>query len=256
VRAIKDEPGFRLDFNPPLPPGNLYQQHRQQHDPPVHSRIRYWDGRWVSDGLPHDYASLSSFAKYMILERFDKTHQTNSTGRSLNRRGDGGRLDGLLTQSPHTLVAGCTSTLSRKGDIGDERALVLTNSSHTFVAWTIISSDFGDGSVSVAVETTEAPVCASGAFKDRFPLTTQLGSEALGRGPAVVFDGRVVVFDAQVQQFEPPEEEGDDGDDDGDGGDESDDVDDDGGGAQLIDMEGKKADTHSSPDTLTSIRIT
>ncbi|CEM25418.1 unnamed protein product, partial [Vitrella brassicaformis CCMP3155] len=42
VRAIKDTPGFRLDVNPPLPgAGHLYERHRLEHDPPVHSEIFY-----------------------------------------------------------------------------------------------------------------------------------------------------------------------------------------------------------------------
>ena len=117
------------------------------------------------------------------------------------RRVGGGRLDGLLTQSPHTPVAGCTTTLSRDGRV---RCLVLTNSSHNFVAWITIV-DMGDGTgkddrqealtvkchvisvcsclsaVWVDVCTTEAPVCERGAFKDRFPMTTQLARVALGR---------------------------------------------------------------------------
>ncbi|CEM33927.1 unnamed protein product [Vitrella brassicaformis CCMP3155] len=39
VRAIKDEPGFRLTVDPPLPINHLYRQHRQLHDPPVRSRM-------------------------------------------------------------------------------------------------------------------------------------------------------------------------------------------------------------------------
>ena len=47
------------------------------------------------------------------------------------RRVGGGRLDGLLTQSPHTPVAGCTTTFSFGGRM---RFLVLDSSSHDFVA--------------------------------------------------------------------------------------------------------------------------
>ncbi|CEM23975.1 unnamed protein product [Vitrella brassicaformis CCMP3155] len=36
--AIMDQYGFRLEVDPPLPAGHLYQQHRQPHDPPVTSR--------------------------------------------------------------------------------------------------------------------------------------------------------------------------------------------------------------------------
>ncbi|CEM20437.1 unnamed protein product [Vitrella brassicaformis CCMP3155] len=37
LRAIKDQFGFELTIDPPLPPNHLYQQHRQPHDPPVRS---------------------------------------------------------------------------------------------------------------------------------------------------------------------------------------------------------------------------
>jgi len=204
VRAIKDEPGFRLDFNPPLPPGNLYQQHRQQHDPPVVSRICYRGGinyrsdisQWVS-GFPSTDASLSSFAKRTILQHFSSTHQTNSTVNVLNRYVGGGRLDGLLTQSPHTPVAGCTTTLSREdgpgwhGSICRVRFLVLTDSSHPFIAW-ISLLEWTDGTVDVRVATTEAPVAdAGGAFKHCFPVTTLLARVALGRVAPYVIDRQV-----------------------------------------------------------------
>ena len=39
--------------------------------------------------------------------------------------------------------------------------------------------------------TTEAPVSGSSAFKDRFPVTTQLARVALGRVGPYVFDGQV-----------------------------------------------------------------
>ncbi|CEM10031.1 unnamed protein product [Vitrella brassicaformis CCMP3155] len=193
VRAIKDQPGFRLAINPPLAAHHLYQQHRQQHDPPVRSSIFYRSGTggWVSTGFPTIYVSLSSFAKRMINQHFCSTPQTNRTSISLNRRVGGGRLDGLLTQSPHTPVAGCTTTRSWEDGIGEVRVLVLTNSSHNFVAWIVIS-EWGDGTVDVCVATTEAPAAGvSGAFKDRFPVTTRLARVALGRVAPYVFDGQV-----------------------------------------------------------------
>ncbi|CEM10013.1 unnamed protein product [Vitrella brassicaformis CCMP3155] len=168
VRAIKDEPGFRLDVDPPLAAGHL---------------------EWESGHLPTTDASLSSFAKHKILSYFYQTHQINRTSISLNRYVGGGRLDGLLTQSPHTPVAGCTTIFIRDGEV---RLLVLTNSSHNFVAWTLIQ-DLGNNYVDVRVATTEAPVVgAGGPFKHRFPVTTQLARVALGSGVAqYVFDGQV-----------------------------------------------------------------
>ena len=103
VRAIVDEPGFRLQVDPALPAGHLYVQHRQSHDPPVREGMYYlglvgirWPGRWESDGDgPYTKASVSSFAKYMIfdyfaktrliLNHFSETHQINETSITLNR---------------------------------------------------------------------------------------------------------------------------------------------------------------------------
>jgi len=123
----------------------------------------------------------------MVLSHFNATRRgQNGTSIRLNRRVGGGRLDGLLTQSPHTPVAGCTTTFGQKGSV---RILVLTDSSHTFVAWITIVDMRND--VYVSVLTTEAPVCVSSAFKDRFPVTTQLARVALGRVGPYVFDGQV-----------------------------------------------------------------
>ncbi|CEM26509.1 unnamed protein product [Vitrella brassicaformis CCMP3155] len=132
LRAIKNEPGFELKVDPPFPAGHLYGQHRQLHDPPVREGIFYSpDGGWVSTGCgPYTDASVSSFAKFMVLDHF-KYYV------------GGGRLDGLLTDSPHTPVAGCTTTIAC---LGDRRWLVLTNNSHNFVAWIWISIiGLGDG---------------------------------------------------------------------------------------------------------------
>ncbi|CEM38243.1 unnamed protein product [Vitrella brassicaformis CCMP3155] len=179
VRAIKDEPGFRLAVNPPLAAHHLYQQHRLQHDPPVRSRIYSPLINRLVSWDPYTDASSSSFAKKMIFHHFYWTHQINDTFDYLRYVG-GGRVDGLLTQSPHTPVAGCTTTLSREDDIGDERQLVLTDDSHNFIAWIRIGGSLmGDvDDLDVCVQTTEAPVCASGAFKDRFPVTTRLARVA------------------------------------------------------------------------------
>ncbi|CEM09021.1 unnamed protein product [Vitrella brassicaformis CCMP3155] len=171
VRAIKDEPGFRLTVDPPLAAHHLYQQHRLEHDPPVESRINYLGaiGTWESDGLPCTDSSVWSFAKGMACWWRPS--------------------DGLLTQSPHSPVAGCTTTLSSRD--GRVRCLVITDESHTFVAWIFIL-DNGNDNVRVWIVTTEAPVCVSGAFKDRFPVTTQLARVALGSDVApYVFNGQV-----------------------------------------------------------------
>jgi len=227
VLAIEDWSGFRLDVDPPLPAGHLYQQHRQQHDPPVRSCINYRSnsGGWVSFGFPTIDASVSSFAKHKILRNFFGTHQANRTSIHLNRFVGGGRLDDLLTQSPHTPVAGCSATLTCwDGWHGRLRYLVLTDSSYGFVAWITIQ-DIGYATVMVSVLTTEAPVSESGAFKDRLPVTTQLARVALGSGVApFVLDGRVVPQQQQQQQDDSDDDDdASDGDDmaDGSGGEDA-----------------------------------
>ncbi|CEM00936.1 unnamed protein product [Vitrella brassicaformis CCMP3155] len=233
VRAIIDQPGFELQVDPPLFPfpGHLYQQHRQPHDPPVRSiSIGYStdNARWVAFGdLGRIDSSVSSFAKFIILKHFHKTHQINDTFTTLNRGvGDSGRLHDLLTQSPHTRVAGCATTL---GLGGVARQLVLTDGSHPFVALITIIRSGNAAQMSVHVVTTEGAVCESGAFKHRFPVTTQLARVALGAVAPFVFDGQV------QQQQQQQDDDSDDDSDDGSGDEIGDGVDDgsgEGGGGE------------------------
>ncbi|CEM04827.1 unnamed protein product [Vitrella brassicaformis CCMP3155] len=191
VRAIEDEPGFRLTIDPPLAHGDyLYQQHRLQHDTPVQSSIDFYDEVPWSPTID---ASLSSFAKRMIIDHFKQTHPRTHRGywgyeqhTELDKRVGGSRLDTLLTQSPHTPVAGCSTTYSSRGYM---RYLVLTNGSHPFVAWIILEDELIDDNVWVTVKATEAPACGTAAFKIRFPLTSALARVMLGAGVAPhVFD--------------------------------------------------------------------
>ncbi|CEM25929.1 unnamed protein product [Vitrella brassicaformis CCMP3155] len=205
VRAIKDEPGFRLTVDPPPAADHLYQQHRLEHDPPVRDRIYYYnDGMWLSHSCASINASVSSLVKDKILDHFKQTHQIDDTGIFLNRYVGGGRLDGPLTQSPHAPVAECTTTLSLHG--GDVRELVLTDNSHPFVAWISIA-DTGNNTVFATVWTTEtaAPgVSEYAPFKDRFPLTTWVARVVLEVVAPFVFDGQVQQQQPQVQ---PPQQQ-------------------------------------------------
>ncbi|CEM14851.1 unnamed protein product [Vitrella brassicaformis CCMP3155] len=218
VRAINDEPDFDLEVDPPLFPDHPYRQHRLQDDPPVRSHIHYWErcGIWRSGGRFTD-ASVSSCAKRLILDHFDHTHKTYRTWRLLDRYVGGGRLDALLSQSPHTPVAGCSTTFSRQHG-RPLRYLVLTKSTHNFVAW-IHLGDYAN-IVEVSVWTTEAPVSGEGgAFKDRFPQTTALARVVLEAVGPHVFDGQQP---PQQPQPQPQQQGGDDSDDDDeDGVDES-----------------------------------
>ncbi|CEM11099.1 unnamed protein product [Vitrella brassicaformis CCMP3155] len=189
VRAIKDKPGFQLAVDPPLPAGHLFQQHRQQHDPPVQSGIDYFGdiNQWESS-FPSTNTSVSSFAKNKILNHFDRTHQPNRTRILLNRRVGGGRLDGLLIQSPHTPV-GPDAPPHSAGTAGT----VVCGFWCSPIAATASSRGLPFRILFVSVVTTEALVAGvrGGAFKDRFPATPQLARVALGRVAPYVFDGQV-----------------------------------------------------------------
>ncbi|CEM11145.1 unnamed protein product [Vitrella brassicaformis CCMP3155] len=79
IRIIRNEPGFTITLNPPLPqptrPIHPFSQHpfthhAKPHDPPVRCRIRWQPGvGWmtlrVNDG--HVYASASSVLKRLVL---------------------------------------------------------------------------------------------------------------------------------------------------------------------------------------------
>ncbi|CEM15698.1 unnamed protein product [Vitrella brassicaformis CCMP3155] len=191
LRAVKDQDGFEMDINPPLPANHPYQQHRQQHNPPVRSRITFVPalGWHMSLSRPLAYSSVSSCVKNIVIKHFEVTHQINFTRRTIHRHVDNNRLDTLLTQSPHTPVAGCTTTTSYRTTAGfTSRSLVLTGASHSFVAWIYIVEasfyNFGQpihNFVIVWVHTTEPAVSGvGGAFKDRFPQTTRLARVVLG----------------------------------------------------------------------------
>ncbi|CEM19618.1 unnamed protein product [Vitrella brassicaformis CCMP3155] len=132
LRAVKNEDGYEIDIDPPLPPNHLYQQHRQQHDPPVRSRIDYDPPvGWRSLGSL-DFASVSSWVKSVVIDHFTETRQINTTTtHSIDRHVDNSRLHTIVTQSPHTPVEGCTTTRSFHSTW---RCLLLTNAGHSFVA--------------------------------------------------------------------------------------------------------------------------
>ncbi|CEM12813.1 unnamed protein product, partial [Vitrella brassicaformis CCMP3155] len=216
LRAIKDEYGFDIDIDPPLPPIHPYQQHRQPHDPPVRSRIAYHlpEG-WQSMGAG-DYSSVSSFVKTIVIGHFNGTHQINCTSRPVSRHVDNHRLHTIVTQSPHTPVEECITTTSYLPLVGLRRSLVLTDACQSFVAWIAVTDVANIGQPSMAqqqgrecsatlisvlcchsfgvrvwVMTTESAVSGvGGAFKDRFPVTTRLARAVLGAvNSAILSDG-------------------------------------------------------------------
>ncbi|CEM30553.1 unnamed protein product [Vitrella brassicaformis CCMP3155] len=187
LRAVKDEDGFELTIDPPLPAGHLYQQHRQQHDPPVQSSIdcRPNDGWGLFDA--RHYSSVSSFVKVIIINHVRATGQRNHTSRPIPRHADNNRLGILLTQSSHRPVARCTTTTSYRSP--GQRHLVLTDATHSFVACIKITG-LDRNTVGVSIFTTEAPVCVGDAFKDRFPATTRLARAVLWEVIAAMIFGQ------------------------------------------------------------------
>ncbi|CEM14030.1 unnamed protein product [Vitrella brassicaformis CCMP3155] len=65
LRAIKDQAGFEIDFDPPLPPNHPYQQHRQPHDPAVRSGVYYGSSSTASGGLTSTTA-LAAFSTGLL----------------------------------------------------------------------------------------------------------------------------------------------------------------------------------------------
>ncbi|CEM10250.1 unnamed protein product [Vitrella brassicaformis CCMP3155] len=193
LRAIKDQEGFELTIDPPLPPNHPYQQHRQQHDPPVRNRITFVLalGWHMSLSRPRDYSSVSSYVKSIVIDHFRGTHQINFTRRTIDRNVDNNRLDTIVIQSPHTPVEGCTTTASYRCTDGfRRRRLILTDAGHPFVAWIYIMEASFHNFVHAWVCTTEPAVSGVGdAFKDRFPQTTRLARVVLGAIiSAILFD--------------------------------------------------------------------
>ncbi|CEM31859.1 unnamed protein product [Vitrella brassicaformis CCMP3155] len=182
LRAIKDEDGFEMDTNPPLPPNHLYRQHRQEHDPPVRSRIGYRPHTGRVRLAARDYAYVSSMVKSLVINHILRTQQHKSTSSLMDRYIDNNRLHTIVTQSPHISVEGCTTTASyRSPDGWPYRHLVLTDAGHPFVARILIEVVEHLNIVCANVTTTESAVSdVGGAFKDRFPQTTRLARAVLG----------------------------------------------------------------------------
>jgi len=124
-------------------------------------------------------------------------------------------LHGLLTESLHTRVAGCTTTVSSSD--GRVRELVLTDNNRPFAALLFIE-DIGNNRVSVCVETTDEPMGGSQLRKQH--VATQLARVAFGAVAPYVFDGRL----QQQQQERDETNGGDDGGGGAGGGNDLDDV--------------------------------
>ncbi|CEL98432.1 unnamed protein product [Vitrella brassicaformis CCMP3155] len=213
VRAFKDEPGFELDINPPLPPAHPYHPHTINDNPPVRSSIDLQGGSWTaSDDVLTD-ASASAF----IMRTIMRAGNWGATPWAyVDRHAHGGVLDGLLNHSPHQPPDRCTAVVaSRDDDNGppvEFRILQLTPFDSPFVADIIlITWAHGTNSVTVGVVTDEPPVGdASDAFKDRRPSTAPLVGGLVGSTIANM------VVNQQEEVTDEEEGAGEDSDDDDD----------------------------------------
>ncbi|CEM11886.1 unnamed protein product [Vitrella brassicaformis CCMP3155] len=194
LRAIKDYNRLELTLNPSLPAGHSYQQYRQPHDPPVRSRITHSGGAVPSHSAFTD-SSMSSLVKRVLLSHFGRTHSNAAWNQAgvfiVDRHAGNNRLHILLMESPHVPVEGCSTTTAFCCGAGSDRRhrLVLTDASHSFVAWMDIS-DRTTG-LRVGFFTTEAAEWGVGAaFKNRFPQTTRLARAVLGPDVAARMFGR------------------------------------------------------------------
>ncbi|CEM20131.1 unnamed protein product [Vitrella brassicaformis CCMP3155] len=218
VRALRDEPGFELDINPPLPPAHPYRPHAINDNPPIRSTISWQGGGWTAGGEETTDASASAFIMGTIMWP-SMANEGRTPWVAFDRHDHGGVLDGLLNHSPHQPPNGCTAVMAGRWDDDDPpiqlRQLLLTPFDSPFVASVDLCLLPDTDIVGVSALTTEPPVGdASAAFKDRRPTTAPLMRGPLGSTIADMVVNR--------QEKVADEDEGaDDGD--GDSGEEDDD---------------------------------
>ncbi|CEM29360.1 unnamed protein product [Vitrella brassicaformis CCMP3155] len=151
IRAFRDEPEFAITLNPPLPTTAVhplqqhpFQQHMNPDDPPVQSAI-YFDEEaedgWTAGaaGVIGDIAaSMSAFIVAMILLHHHKIGvlPIHIMHMDIDRSVRGGYLDGVLTQSPHTPLDGCSAVVAFEDDDGHvHQDHMLTAFDDPFTAW-------------------------------------------------------------------------------------------------------------------------
>ncbi|CEM22236.1 unnamed protein product [Vitrella brassicaformis CCMP3155] len=177
VRAIKDEPGFELDINPPLPPAHPYHTHIIDDNPPVQILNPSAGDSRTAGGEVRTLASTSAFIMDTIMiPPLANEGWTPTPCVAVNRHAHGGVLDGLLTHSPHQPPNRCTAVVASRLDDRDLpvgiRHLLLTPFESPFVASIVLVANANTTMVGVGVGTTEPPVGdPSDAFKDRRPTT-------------------------------------------------------------------------------------
>ncbi|CEM33215.1 unnamed protein product [Vitrella brassicaformis CCMP3155] len=211
LRLIRNEPGFAITLNPPLPRPNRpvhpfsqqpFLQHAKPHDPPVRCRITWQPSvGWVPVAANNGgvSASASSMLRTLLL-----THRRTAVGGMsqspivhVDRSVRGGHLNRMLTRSPHTLLDGCSDVLRYEKSSGDcVQMPMLTSSDNPFIAY--IAFGFPPGlndnqNVHIIIRTTEAPaagVANDAPFAQRFPRTASKARRVLGPISPIALDGQ------------------------------------------------------------------
>jgi len=209
IRIIRNEPGFTITLNPPLPQPNRpvhpfsqhpFTHHAKPHDPPASNRIVWQSGvGWATVGVNNGTVDVlaSSMLKHLILHHRVRAVGgfTDSPTVVVDRRVRGGHVDRIMTRSPHTPTDGCSSVLTwERADGVCGQAHLLTSSNDQFIAW--ISFDISPNnnqSVEVTICTFEAPATGvphDAPFAQRFPRTAAKVRRILGPTAAIILDGQ------------------------------------------------------------------
>ncbi|CEM33548.1 unnamed protein product [Vitrella brassicaformis CCMP3155] len=211
LSLIRNQPGFTVTINPPLPlpsrpihpfSRHPFQQHAKPHDPPVRCRIGWRPGvGWMTGGVNGGAsvtASASSLLKNLVL-----SHRMRAIGGmyrspmvAVDRAVHGGYLDRIVTQSPHTPLHECSHVMTYEMvGVGCGQSHVLTSSDDPFIAYIALGVPQGlnDQNVPIAIVTTEAPaagVANDAPFAQRYPLTAAMARPVLGPIAPIVLDGQ------------------------------------------------------------------
>ncbi|CEL99372.1 unnamed protein product [Vitrella brassicaformis CCMP3155] len=209
IRAIRNEPGFTITPNPPLPQPSRpvhplsqhpFTHHAKPHDPPVRSRIVWQHGvGWATAGVNDRevYASASSLLKELLLchREFAVGGFTYSPTVVVDRSVRGGHLERIMTRSRHTALDGCSDVLTSEGANGAcGQSHVLTTSADPFITlmyFVIPPVNYQD--VHVTTTTSEAPAAGvpqDAPFAHRFPRTAAKVRPVLGPIASIVLDGQ------------------------------------------------------------------
>mmetsp|Transcript_33790 Transcript_33790/g.97432 ORF Transcript_33790/g.97432 Transcript_33790/m.97432 type:complete len:247 (-) Transcript_33790:1497-2237(-) len=206
IRAIRDEPEFAITLNPPLPTTAVhplqqhpFQQHIKHDDPPVQFAVSFDEeaedgGSWTAGPSECTQVSMSAFIVEMIIYHYYWSGPPVHTMRmDIDGSVRGGYLDGVLTQSPHTPLDGCSAVEGSEGGDGNVyQTHLLTAFNDPFIAWVRFRFRPDDRqNVRVTLVTTEQPVGSPGdPFPSRYQRAAALARRSLGPVAPVLLDGQ------------------------------------------------------------------